>query len=51
MPNVAGPINVPAGTPNPIQFDLGMPFFFGRNIFTAVENGTTSGGTGPYFAY
>jgi hypothetical protein len=51
MPNVAGPLNLPAGTPNPIQFDLGMPYFFGRNIFTAIENAPTSGGTGPYFAY
>ena len=51
MPNVAGPLNIPAGTPNPIQFDLGMPFFFGRNIFTAIENAPTPGGTGPYFAY
>ena len=51
MPNVAGPLNLPAGTPNPIQFDLGMPYFFGRNIFTAIENAPTPGGTGPYFAY
>lgn len=51
MPNVAGPLNIPAGTPNPIQFDLGMPYFFGRNIFTAIENAATPAGTGPYFAY
>ena len=51
MPNVAGPLSLPAGTPNPIQFDLGMPYFFGRNVFTAIENAPTPGGTGPYFAY
>jgi Protein of unknown function (DUF3443) len=51
MPNVAGALTLPPGTPNPIQFDLGMPFYFGRNIFTAIENAATPGGTGPYFAY
>jgi hypothetical protein len=32
-------------------FDLGLPFYFGRNVFTAIENQSTPGGTGPYFAF
>lgn len=37
--------------PNPGGFDFGLPFFFGRNIYTAVEGKSTPGGTGPYLAY
>ncbi len=33
------------------SFDFGLPFFFGRNVFVAFYGATTSGGTGPYFAY
>lgn len=38
---------------NPISgsFDYGLPFFFGRRVATALENRTTSVGTGPYVAY
>jgi hypothetical protein len=28
-----------------------LSFFYGRNVFTAIENMSTPGGTGPYFAY
>lgn len=37
--------------PNPGAFDWGLPFFFGRNVFAAIETKTTPGGTGPYWAY
>jgi hypothetical protein len=39
--------------PNPIpqSFDFGLPFFFGRNVFVAIEGQTTPAGTGPYVAY
>ncbi len=37
--------------PNAGAFDWGLPFFFGRNVFTAIENKSTPGGTGPYWAY
>ena len=33
------------------SFDFGLPFFFGRNIYTAFEGRSTPGGTGPYSAY
>ncbi len=39
------------GGPNPSSFDWGLPFFFGRNVFTAIESQNTSAGVGPYFAY
>jgi hypothetical protein len=32
-------------------FDWGLPFFFGRSVFTAIEGQNTPAGTGPYFAY
>jgi Protein of unknown function (DUF3443) len=35
----------------PPAFDWGLAFFFGRNVFTAIETRTTPGGTGPFFAY
>ena len=32
-------------------FDWGLPFFFGRNVFTAIELQSTPAGPGPYVAY
>jgi len=43
--NLGGPIS------DPMAFDLGLAFFYGHNVFTAIENANTSGGIGPYFAY
>jgi hypothetical protein len=37
--------------PNSGTFDWGLPFFFGRNVFTAIESQNTPGGVGPYWAY
>src|SRR5579862_197095 len=39
------------GGSNGQSFDLGLPFFFGRNVFIGIEGQTTPGGTGPYWAY
>lgn len=33
------------------RFDYGLPFFFGRSIYVAIENQNTPGGIGPYWAY
>ncbi len=41
----------PAGSGAASSFDWGLSFFFGRNVFTAIENKNASGATGPYFAY
>jgi len=32
-------------------FDWGLPFFFGRNVFTAIEGRSTPAGSGPYWAF
>lgn len=39
------------GGPNPGTFDWGLPFFFGRSVFTAIDGRTTPAGTGPFWAY
>ncbi|TRZ55962.1 MAG: DUF3443 domain-containing protein [Rhodocyclaceae bacterium] len=42
--NLAGPVS---GT----AFDWGLPFYFGRRVYTAIEGKNTPGGVGPYVAY
>jgi hypothetical protein len=32
-------------------FLFGIPFFYGRVVYTAINGASTPGGTGPYFAY
>lgn len=32
-------------------FDWGLPFYFGRTVYTAIDNKETSGGPGPFFAF
>lgn len=43
--------NLAAPNSDPYGFSWGLPFFFGRSVFTAIENAPTPGGTGPYVAY
>lgn len=42
--NLAGPFGLRL-------FDWGLPFFFGRRIYTAIESQNTPAGPGPYWAY
>jgi hypothetical protein len=32
-------------------FDFGLPFFYGRTVFTAINGMPPGSATGPYFAY
>jgi hypothetical protein len=49
--NLAGPMpGFPTDSTVP-GFAWGLPFFFGRNVYTAIENQNTPGGYGPYFAF
>ena len=43
--NVAGPNG------DPTSFAWGMPFFFGRTVYTAIEGRSTPAGQGPFFAF
>jgi hypothetical protein len=37
-----------SGTVAPYYFDLGLPFFFGRNLYTGLQSATYANG---YWAY
>ena len=39
------------GRSSSIIFDWGMPFFFGRTVFVAIDGQSTLHGPGPYWAY
>jgi hypothetical protein len=43
--NLGGPAVAGAG------FDWGLPFFYGRKVFVAIEGQSTPGGVGPFFAF
>jgi hypothetical protein len=43
--------NIAAPNPNAASFAWGLPFFFGRSVYTAIETRSTPGGVGPYFAF
>jgi len=48
-PNAAAFSNL--GGPFPSAFDYGLAFFFGRNVFTGIEEQQTGNLTGPFFAF
>jgi hypothetical protein len=33
------------------SFDFGLPFFFGKTIYTAIEGRPAGGVQGPYYAF
>jgi len=45
-PNVAFPDGA-----YPNSFAFGLPFFYGRSVFTAIEGRSAGGTVGPYFAF
>ena len=53
--NLAGPLGTSAcsGGNGSCSFDWGLPFFYGRNVFTAINGVTPPSGIpdGPFFAY
>lgn len=46
-PQLAGPI----GSSEAQTFDFGLPYFYGRSVFVAIEGTSAGGVTGPYIAY
>jgi len=51
--NLGGPSSAPSSDPNGMgtYFDWGLPFYFGRNVFTAIEGQSTPAGVGPFLAF
>jgi len=43
--------NLGAPELGPTSFDWGLPFFYGRKVYTAIEGAVTPGGPGPYVAF
>jgi hypothetical protein len=52
LPDIGGNPNTFSGlNAYPQSFDFGLPFFYGRRVYTAIEGRNASGTTGPYFAF
>lgn len=47
FPQLAGPI----GASQSQTFDFGLPYFYGRNVYVAIQSRSAGGTMGPYFAY
>jgi hypothetical protein len=51
---LAGPLGTPntcSGSSGSCSFDWGLPFFYGRTVFTAIDGQNTTAGPGPFWAY
>jgi len=51
LPTLAGTWSGAANAATSDTFDWGLPFYYGRRVFTAIENQRTAVGTGPYVAF
>jgi hypothetical protein len=51
LPGLGGLIPTGGAGSTMIEFDLGLPFFFGRNVFTGLEGHTAGGFQGPFYAF
>jgi len=51
--DLGGPTALPTGSASTTQdiFDWGLPFFYGRNVFVAIDGQSAPGGATPYWAY
>jgi Protein of unknown function (DUF3443) len=43
--------NLAGSNPLTAAFDWGLPFFYGRSVYVAIEGHTTASGNGPFIAY
>jgi hypothetical protein len=51
-PGLGGNTNIIFGAAAyPNSFDFGLPFFYGRTVYTAIEGRRAAGVTGPYVAF
>jgi hypothetical protein len=50
LPTLAGAWSSAANSTSD-TFDWGLPFYYGRRVFTVIENQRTAVGTGPYVAF
>ena len=50
-PTFAAFSNVAAPNSDPTSFDWGLPFFYGRRVYTAYEGRPTPAGPGPFVAF
>jgi hypothetical protein len=44
-------LGAPEGNSGSDTFDVGLPFFFGVNVYTAIQGADAGGTAGPYFAF
>jgi Protein of unknown function (DUF3443) len=49
--DLAGPLSSGLSSSSGGIFDWGLPFFFGRNVYVAIQGMNTSAGDGPYYAF
>lgn len=50
-PNNTAFVNLAGGAAFASFFDWGLPFYFGRSVYTALEGVSAGGTVGPYIAY
>jgi hypothetical protein len=51
LPTLAGTFSTASSSNTSNTFDWGLPFYYGRRVFTAIENQRTAVDTGPYVAF
>jgi hypothetical protein len=44
-------LGAPVGSGGSDTFDMGLPFYFGVNVYTAIQGMVAGSTTGPYFAF